>query len=172
MATGTFELLVDRTFKGPKYTIGHLYIGCQHKDGKTTGGTRFCDTIEDPDRGLTQDLPLAVIKAKKVYGQTAIPRGRYRIRMDVPSPTYQKKAQTDFYYKEFCNNMPRLEKVPGFDGVLIHPGTDQDSTMGCLIVGVNSQVGKVLQSRTTFKSLFPILMDAHKKGLEIYITYK
>ena len=44
------------------YTIGHLYI-----DGKYE-----CDTIEDVDRGLTQDMPLSEIKKIKVKSQTAI----------------------------------------------------------------------------------------------------
>lgn len=49
------KLLLDRFFKGPKYTVGHLYI-----DGKY-----FCDTIEDVDRGLLDSMSLAEIQSKK-----------------------------------------------------------------------------------------------------------
>ena len=52
------KITVERTFRGPKYTIGHLYI-----DGKY-----FCDTLEDPDRGLTQEMSLQEIKKIKVKG--------------------------------------------------------------------------------------------------------
>lgn len=51
------KLLVDRFYKGPKYTVGKLYI-----DGKY-----ICDTMEDKDRGLTQDMSLDEVKKKKVY---------------------------------------------------------------------------------------------------------
>lgn len=165
----TLELLVERTYKGAKYTIGHLYLECPVVNGKLTRGMLFCDTIEDPDRGLRSDMPLATIKAKKVYGRTAIPTGRYRVVMGVQSPTYAKKIEWLTY-----NNaeMPRIEGIPGWSGVLIHTGNTEDDTLGCLIVGVNSKPGMVLQSRTTFRRLFPILLDAHKAGREIYITYR
>lgn len=165
----TLELLVERTFKGEKYTIGRLYLDCPVVNGRVERGTRFCDTIEDVDRGLTSTMPLSVIKAKKVYGKTAIPRGRYRVVMGVQSPAYAKKLEWLTY-----NNaeMPRIEGIPGWSGCLIHTGNTEDDTLGCLIVGVNSKPGMVLQSRTTFKRLFPILLEAHKQDREIYITYR
>lgn len=51
------EIVVNRIFKGDKYTIGKLYID----------GEYICDTLEDVDRGLTQSMSLAEIKKKKVY---------------------------------------------------------------------------------------------------------
>ncbi len=80
------KILLDRFFKGPKYTVGHLYI-----DGKY-----FCDTIEDVDRGLLNSMPLSEIKAKKIPSKTAIPRGTYKITLDVVSPKYSKR---DYYIK-------------------------------------------------------------------------
>lgn len=155
----TLELVVNRAAKRPKYTIGHLYI-----DGKF-----FCDTIEDTDRGLTQSMPLAEIVKKKVYGETAIPSGRYRIGMGKQSPTYAKKAE----WLAFNNaEMPRIEDVKGWSGVLIHSGNDETHTLGCLIVGENKAVGKVLNSKATFKKLFAILLAAHKEGKEIWLTIK
>ena len=50
--------------KEKNYTIGHLYV-----DGKYV-----CDTIEDKDRGLTQEMPLAEILKQKIMAQTAIPK--------------------------------------------------------------------------------------------------
>ena len=47
------ELLVKRTYRGPNYTIGHLYIN----------GKYFCDTLEDVDRGLTQKMTLQQVLA-------------------------------------------------------------------------------------------------------------
>lgn len=153
------QIKVRRIAKRDKYTIGRLYID----------GNRFCDTIEDKDRGLRQGMSLSQIRSIKVYGETAIPTGRYSLSMNKPSPKYQQKARTDTYYKFCCDNMPRIENVPGFDGILIHNGSDQDSSLGCLIVGDNSIVGKVTNSRTIFKKLWQLLFEAYKRGEQIEI---
>ena len=61
-------ITIDRAWKKDGYTISRLYV-----NGKLFG----CNTLEDADRGLRQDMQLEEIKKKKVYGQTAIPRGSY-----------------------------------------------------------------------------------------------
>lgn len=102
------ELRLKRIARKPTYTIGRLYVD----------GQRFCDTIEDTDRGLSQSLPLSYNKAKKKQDITAIPTGRYRVTLDVQSPRFSKKSQY-----AFCKGyLPRLINVPAFDGVLIHCG--------------------------------------------------
>ena len=149
------EIVVKRIAKRETYTIGHLYLD----------GVRFCDTCEDADRGLRQDMPLSVVKAKKKKGITAIPTGRYRVTLGIQSPRFKEKAA----YK-FCNGyLPRLINVPAYDGVLIHIGNTANDTDGCILVGKNTQVGKVLESTATFKALYAKLQAA--KG-DIYITIK
>lgn len=153
------ELTLRRIAKKDKYTIGKLYIN----------GVYFCDTIEDKDRGFTQNTPLSEIKKKKVYAQTAIPSGTYDITMKVKSPSFSKKA----YYKSFCDGyLPRLKNVPGFDGILIHRGSDQNSSAGCIIVGYNTIVGKVTNSQKAFESLYAELKEVSNKGEHISITIK
>lgn len=147
------ELLLKRIARRETYTIGYLYI-----DGKY-----FCDTIEDKDRGLQQQLPLSVNQAKKKKGVTAIPVGRYRITLAIQSPRFSQKKQ----YAACNGYLPRLINVPAFDGVLIHIGNTANDTEGCILVGKNKQVGKVLESTTTFWKLYSILQDAKD---EIYIT--
>ena len=97
---------------------------------------------------------------------TAIPRGTYRITLDVYSPKFGNKA----FYKEVCDGkLPRLLNVKGFEGILIHAGnTDKDSA-GCLLVGVNKVKGQVINSRETFKELYKLLKDKHDKGEKITI---
>ncbi len=86
--------------------------------------------------------------------------------MDVVSPKYVKKE----YYKTFCEGrMPRLLDVPGFDGILIHPGTTEADSAGCLLVGKNKEVGKLLQSRDTWCDLYDILDRAHANQEDITI---
>lgn len=150
------EIEVKRVAKKEKYTIGRLYVD----------GVKVCDVIEDKDRQLTSTMPLQEIIKKKVMHQTAIPTGRYKVTLGIKSPTFSKKA----YYKNFCNGyLPRLLNVPGFDGILIHRGTDQDSSSGCLIVGYNTVVGKVTNSQEAFEKLYKLLKSAKD---QIYITIK
>lgn len=144
-----------RVARRDTYTIGRLYI-----DGKY-----ICDTLEDKDRGLTQDDEIADIKATKVKGQTAIPMGTYRIRLDVVSPRFGNQP----FYKSVCGGcVPRLECVPGFDGVLIHVGNTAKDTEGCILVGENKVVGKVVNSKEAFKRVW----EALKGDERIYITIK
>lgn len=157
------ELKLIRTAKKPKYTIGHLY----RKDRENGQWVYLCDTIEDKDRGLDQSMSEANIAKLKVKHQTAIPMGTYEIDMNTVSGTFSKKPQ----YKEFCGGkVPRLKNVKGFSGILIHSGTDQDSSSGCIIVGQNKVVGKVINSWATFKRVYPILKAAANRSERITIT--
>ena len=146
---------MKRIARRDSYTIGHLYIDEQY----------FCDTIEDTDRGLRQDLPLSVNQAKKRRGVTAIPVGRYRVTLGVKSPKYSKKKQYDFT----GGYLPRLVNVPAFDGILIHIGNTAADSEGCILVGRNTKVGMVLESTTTFKDLYARLKSSTG---DIYITVK
>lgn len=147
------ELRLERKWKKEKYTIGNLYV-----DGKF-----FCNTIEDRDRGLRQDLPLSVNQKRKVKNETAIPTGRYRVTLGVKSP---KMSQRPAY--DFCQGyVPRLINVPAFDGILIHIGNTERDSAGCIIVGENKVKGKVINSTETFHRLYDVLKKATGN---IYIT--
>ena len=153
------KLELKRIAKRDTYTIGKLYID----------GVYFCDTIEDKDRGLKQSMSLNEIKQIKVKHQTAIPTGTYEITLHVVSPKYSQKP----WYVNLCGaKMPRLLNIPGYDGVLIHPGNSAADSSGCLVVGKNTVVGKVTDSRTTFKNLYAKLKVASDKGERITITIK
>lgn len=146
------ELLLRRIAKRDTYTIGKLYID----------GVYFCDTMEDTDRGLRQDMSLPVIRAKKRAGVTAIPTGKYRVTLKVQSPRFRTKEA----YK-FCDGyLPRLLNVIGYEGVLIHIGNTAKDTDGCILVGRNTRVGKILESRATFVKLYERLQETKD---EIYI---
>ena len=133
------EILLQRVAKKDKYTIGKLYINDQY----------FCDTLEDTDRGLTQSMTEQQIKSKKVYGETAIPTGIYRIVIS--------------YSNRFKKQMPLLLNVPGFSGIRIHTGNTEKDSLGCILVGKNKAVGKVLESKDTYNKLFSILQKANEK---------
>ena len=151
------ELLVKRVAKKNEYTIGRLYI-----DGNYT-----CDTLEDCDRGLTQEMPLEEIKAKKIYGKTAIPTGTYEIDMNTISPKFKDRS----WAKPYGGKLPRLLNVPGYEGILIHPLNTAAESLGCIGVGKNSIKGMITDSTRTFHTLMSkYLLPAKVQGEHIIIT--
>ena len=64
-------------------------------------------------------MPLSEITAKKVYGETAIPTGTYKITMNVISNKFKNRV----WAKPYGGKVPRILDVPAFEGVLLHPGT-------------------------------------------------
>lgn len=147
------ELKLVRKYKKEKHTIGKLYVD----------GTYFCDVLEDKDRGLKQTDAYASNKRKKVYGETAIPTGRYQVLLGVYSPKFASKSAYDF-----CDRKPPLiANVPCFEGIRIHAGNTAKDSYGCLLVGKNREVGKVLDSLVTLKALYAKLKAA--EGM-IFIT--
>ena len=151
------EIKVKRIAKKATYTIGKLYVD----------GTYACDTIEDKDRGLTDDMPLELIKTKKVYGKTAIPTGTYKLDMNTVSPKFKDRS----WAKPYGGKVPRLLNVKGFEGVLLHVGNSDKDSSGCLLVGKNTVVGMVTDSTNTFKKLMDnYLIPAKKRGENITIT--
>ena len=150
------KLRVERRWKKDTYTIGRLYID----------GVWFCNTLEDKDRGLKKEYGAAVVRSRKVAGETAIPTGIYGVAMNVTSPKY---AAVKWYWDLCQGKMPRLLSVPGFDGILIHPGNTALDTLGCLLVGKNTKVGQLTDSRVTFEALYQKMKAAYDKGEQITI---
>lgn len=154
------EIKVVRSFKKDTYTVGNLYIN----------GTWFCNTIEDKDRGLNQKMSLEEIKKKKVYAQTAIPTGTYKITLDQISPKFSKMQ----FYVDVCGGkLPRLVNVPGYDGVLMHVANGANGAelvAGCLGVGYNKVKGGVLYGKETFRVLYYMIKRAYDNKESITIT--
>ena len=141
-------LTVNRKWKKEKYTIGNMMVDSLF----------FSNTLEDKVR-----------YGEKVPGRTAIPAGKYKIRMDVISPKFKNRA----WAKPYGGVVPRLVDVPYFSGVLIHPLNTADETDGCIGVGVNREKGKILDSVKTYRTLMDFyLMPAYKRGEDIWIEIK
>lgn len=150
------KLRLVRKWKKEEYTIGQLYVD----------GVFFSNTIEDKDRGLSQNMTTSKILSIKKPGITAIPVGTYTITLAVQSQKYRKSKSM----MEFCNAyMPRLVNVPGYSGVLIHPGNSASDTEGCIIPGKNDKIGWVSNSTQCFKDLYKRMKEASRKGEKITI---
>lgn len=170
--TKIMELKLVRFAKKKGYTIGRLYcLGEREEEGtcdgiagngsqtgdleadeglkgdrglkgdkglKGDGGLQpFCDTLEPPRRNLLNGGKWD--KRLKVKGMTAIPEGRYLMRF-----TYSPK---------FGKRLFQLMDVPLFDGIRIHSGNSVKDTQGCILVGNNTKVGRLENSRAVLFKL-------------------
>lgn len=145
------ELVLERKYKKETYTLGQLLMEvCQ----KSNDFIKFCDVLEDKDRGLSQHMCLYEIGQKKVKGKTAIPTGRYRVVLS--------------WSPKFKCIMPEILNVPGFSGIRIHWGNTELDTDGCPLVGENKVKGKVINSKATYNKLMSIL----KSQDDLWITIK
>ena len=142
------NLYLYRKIKKATYTIGKLYIVVEFQ----------CNTLEDPVReliDLNDDGDFNDPDEGKIYGDTAIPAGKYRIKMQF-SPTFQRM-------------MPYLQEVPGFTYIMLHPGQTTDSTKGCILVGENTQQGRLVNSRAWSDLLNSKITAAENNGEDVWI---
>lgn len=187
--TKIMELKLVRFAKKKGYTIGRLYClgereeegtcdgiagngsqtgdleadeglkgdGGQKADGglKGDGGLQpFCDTLEPPRRNLLNGGKWD--KRLKVKGMTAIPEGRYLMRF-----TYSPK---------FGKRLFQLMDVPLFDGIRIHSGNSVKDTQGCILVGNNTKVGRLENSRAVLFKLEMMLKGFQGPDDLVFIT--
>lgn len=139
------ELLLKRIALRDTYTIGKLYID----------GVYFCDTVEDKVRDLNKDGDLEDEGETKIYTETAIPYGVYKVIVN-KSPKFKRL-------------LPRLLNVKHFEGILIHRGSSAKSSAGCIIVGKNTIVGKVTDSEKYELELVKLLLEVQNKEEKITI---
>ena len=151
------KLKVDRAWKKSTYCIGKFFIN----------GIRFHESMEDTDRGLNSGMSEAEIRAKKVYGKTAIPTGTYKVILSV-SPKFKTRA----WAKDWGGRTPEILGVKGFSSIRIHCGSTAEDSLGCILVGENTIVGKLTKSQKCFHELMRQVVPAFERGEEITITIK
>ena len=148
---------MTRIAKKKTYTIGRLSILEEVIDEYSTGIAEryFCDTLEPTWRDYANG-------AYKVKGRSAIPEGRYAVVIS--------------YSPKFKQWLPILLGGPEFNrkwqGIRIHAGNTSEDTEGCILVGKNREVGKVLDSRIWVKRLKQKIVEAKDKGEAVWITIK
>ncbi len=137
------ELTLTRTWKRKGYTIGRL----------TIDGTFFCNTLEPTWRDYEHG-------AYKVKGRSAIPEGRYAVVIS--------------YSPKFQAWLPLLLGGPEFNkrwqGIRIHAGNSAKDTQGCILVGENREVGKVLDSRLWLHRLKKRITEAKARDEAVWLT--
>lgn len=151
------ELILKRIAKRKAYTIGRLSIRQQVDDEYLPGyeNKYFCDTLEPTWRDYANG-------AYKVKGRSAIPEGRYAVVIS--------------WSPKFKQWLPILLGGPEFNrkwqGIRIHAGNTAKDTEGCILVGQNREVGKVLDSRKWLYELKQKIVEAKDRGEAVWITIK
>lgn len=138
------KLKLERKYFKDTYTIGNLYVD----------GSFFSNTLEDKNRDVNKNGKFDNGETK-VYAETCIPFGTYEIKI-----TFSPK---------FKRELPWLQNVPSFTGILIHRGNTAKDSAGCILVGENKAVGKVLNSTPYEKKLVKMIKEAIAKGEEVTI---
>ena len=158
------ELILTRIAKRKAYTIGRLSVASPNPskgrgDGSTNEhplllegeGGRLCDTLEPTWRDYANG-------AYKVKGKSAIPEGRYAVVIS--------------WSPKFKQWLPILLGVPKFSGIRIHAGNTAKDTEGCILVGENREVGKVINSRKWLYELKQRIVEAKDRGEAVWITIR
>lgn len=150
------ELKVNRRWKKATYTVGRWYAGEEY----------LFNSLEDKDRGLTQKMPTGVILQKKVYGETAIPTGRYEVKL-----TYSPKFATRTWGKKYGGLVPLIDNVKGYSGVRIHPFNTAKECKGCIGTGLNTKVGQITSATKCYYRLMDeYIVPAIKNGDRVWLT--
>ena len=145
------ELKILRRYFKKGYTIGRFFVNDRS----------LCDTIEDPIRELNDynhDGDFDDPGEGKIYGRTAIPAGRYKVKF-----TYSPKLK---------RKLPLLSQVPGFSGIRIHGLKNAKWSEGCPGVGENKKPGELVNYKYWETIICQLVEKTIKEGREIFITIK
>ena len=130
------NLTLFRGLSTDKSTPGRLYINEVYE----------CVTLED------------VVRKEKIYGETAIPAGKYNVIID--------------YSPQFNKELPHILDVPGFSGIRIHSGNKAEETKGCILVGTLADKDWIGYSKLAFTSLFSKIKFALDNNEQVTIEIK
>lgn len=146
------EILLRRKYLKPNYTIGSIEIDGQY----------ICESIEDQVRDFNQDGDLMDPGEGKIPKETAIPYGRYPVKLTM-SPKFKRL-------------LPLVLDVKHFTGIRIHkmgtkyrPGTAHNS-WGCIGPGENKVQGGIVNSEKYEMIIVEKVFEAEKRGEEIWIN--
>ena len=155
------KLILTRIAKKRGYTIGKLYIRDSGESealplmgerGEGPGAEYLCDTLEPTWRDYGHG-------AYKIKGKSAIPEGRYAVVISY-SPKFRQ-------WLPILLGGPEFNKV--WSGIRIHAGNSAKDTEGCILVGENKEVGRVLNSRKWLYELKQRIVEAKDRGEGVWL---
>lgn len=136
------ELKLVRKYCKDEYTIGQLFVETPQ------GSVWISDTLEDKVRDYNKDGDLLDEGEEKVYSQTAIPYGKYEVKMTI-SPKFKNRYWAAIY----GGIVPLIDNVKHFTGIRFHPAKTAADLSGCVGVGRNTLKGQLTQSTDMYFNL-------------------
>lgn len=126
------------------------------------GGEFICNTLEDTCRRRDKNKDGRLQREEKVYGQTAIPSGRYEIKMELSG---HFKRKMPFLYGYCVGRDPNNPKFL-FNDVMIHWGNWSKQTLGCILVGkkMSDTPDFISESQKNYNDLEPRILEALSAG--------
>jgi hypothetical protein len=129
-------------------TLGILYI----VNDETNQKDFLCFTLEDEKRKV------------KVYGETRIPEGTYKIKYRTEGGYFTKYKKRFPDLHNDSRGVLHITDVPNFKYILLHIGNSDDDSDGCILLGnvVSQNITKdgfLGQSTDCYKRIYPILAD-------------
>lgn len=132
---------IIRVAEGKQSTLGQLYINDVFQ----------CYLLEDK------------IRPVKIYKQTAIPTGIFRLRLNTwggKNTVYQSR------FGNWHKGMIEIDNIPNFDYVYIHIGNTFKDTAGCPLCGFGFDFVRgdyaVNKSQDAYKMIYPKLVEIAK----------
>ena len=162
------ELVLTRIAKRKAYTIGRLSFVERVNDEYLAGEREvyFCDTLEPPVVEMKTTMSLEEVLRSPVKTQSmkpfAIPEGRYAVVI-----TWSPR------FKMYLPLLVGDQVFNGlFSGIRIHAGNTAKDTRGCILVGRNQIVGRLLESRKWLYELKQKIVEAKDRGEPVWLTIK
>lgn len=139
------NITLKREIFTDSYTAGTMYIE----------GKRFGRTLERRNRDLNHKNGFDNGE-KKVYGDTCIPFGRYKLTVS--------------YSPKFRRELILVNNVPEFSGIRIHRGNYPKDSIGCILVAERFVNGRLYNSTPYETWITNYVKNEIKRGNEIWLT--
>lgn len=124
------DLKLIRSVFTPTVTLGKLFLN----------ESFFAFTCEDTLRDLKDDC------SGKIKGKTAIDYGKHEVVLS--------------FSNKFNKYLPLLLNVRCFEGIRIHGGNSEEDTLGCILVGENSDMkARIWNCKETVNTLVNTLKN-------------
>jgi|TARA_R110000851_G_scaffold55486_3_gene130157 hypothetical protein len=139
------EILLKRYKNSDDTTLGLIFID----------GVFYGHTLED------------AVRANKIKGVTAIPKGRYQIKyrkvMSPKTEQYRNKFKFFTYHLE-------LQDVPNYKYVYLHIGNKHQDTEGCILLGSGVSSNSLINSTDAFTTFYKHVSADLNQDCEVHIT--
>jgi hypothetical protein len=139
------------------FTLLRRYLCETYTIGKfSLNDYKLCDTLEDKVRDYNKDGDLMDAGETKIFGETAIPYGRYRVVV-THSPKFKRET-------------PLLLNVRHFDYIRMHSGAKPEHSLGCVLVGENKIKGGLINGRVHEARITKLIKEYIARNCAVFVN--